>query len=167
MVKLRYKLLSSLAESPYLATAGSACMDVKACLEEGSELDYYSNTYQHVQKRKVEGGMFRFDRGDRVMIPTGLALMIPDSHCVRVYNRSGNAIKKGFQLCNSVGIIDSDYRDELMILLYNSGLENFISHGDRIAQLELSPVIYPNLVEVDAISESGTERSGGFGSTGS
>lgn len=166
MVNLSYKLLSSLAEAPYLATTGSACMDVKACLVEGSELTFYSNTYHNPQKRKVDGGMIRFEKGDRIMVPTGLALMIPDTHCVRVYNRSGNAIKKGFQLCNSVGIIDSDYRDEVMILLYNSGINTFINHGDRIAQLELSRVECPNLVEVNELSEAGTERKGGFGSTG-
>jgi len=166
MVNLSYKLLNSFAEAPYLATSGSACMDVKACLVEGSKLTYYSNTYHNPQIRKVEGGMVRFERGDRIMVTTGLVLMIPDSHCVRVYNRSGNAIKRGFQLCNSVGIIDSDYRDEVKILLYNTGIDTFINHGDRIAQLELSPVIYPRLVEVDDISEAGTERSGGFGSTG-
>ena len=167
MIELNYKLISGVAEAPYLATSGSACMDVKACLEEGAEVSYYSNTYHHPLNRKVEGGMIRFERGDRVMIPTGLVLMIPESYCVRVYNRSGNAIKRGFQLCNSVGIIDSDYRDEVKVLLYNTGIDTFLHHGDRIAQLELSPVITPNLVEVNEISEAGTERVGGFGSTGS
>jgi dUTP pyrophosphatase len=166
MVDLSYKLLSGLAEAPYLATSGSACMDVKACLADGAEVKYYSNTYHQAQTRNVEGGIVRFEKGDRIMVPTGLVLMIPENYCVRVYNRSGNAIKKGFQLCNSVGIIDSDYRNEVMILLYNSGLDTFINHGDRIAQLELSPVIYPSLIEVDAVLEAGTERSGGFGSTG-
>lgn len=166
MVNLSYKLLNGFAEAPYLATSGSACMDVKACMLEGSEITFYSNTYHDAQVRKVEGGMVRFERGDRMMIPTGLVLMIPESYCVRVYNRSGNAIKRGFQLCNSVGIIDSDYRDEVKVLLYNTGIDTFIGHGERIAQLELSRVEYPKLVEVDEISEAGTERSGGFGSTG-
>ena len=166
MVDLSYKLLSASASAPYLATSGSACMDVCAHLLETSEITYYSSTYHNPQSRKVEGGMVRFDKGDRMMVPTGLVLNIPEGHCVRVYPRSGNAIKRGFQLCNSVGIIDSDYRQEVMVLLYNSGLETFINHGERIAQLELVSVLQPNLVEVDEIMAAGTERSGGFGSTG-
>ena len=67
-------------------------------------------------------------------------------------------IKRGFQLCNSVGIIDSDYRDEVKVLLYNTGIDTFIHHGDRIAQLELDHCDYPNLVEVNEISEAGTEK---------
>lgn len=166
MVNLSYKLISPFAEAPYFATSGSACMDIKACLEEGKEITYYSNTYHNSQKRIVEGGMVRFEKGDRIMIPTGMILEIPVGYVGHVYPRSGNSIKRGFMLCNGVGVIDSDYRNELMILLYNSGLETFLHHGDRIAQFSLSSLVPVELVKVEKITKAGTERTGGMGSTG-
>ena len=166
MADLSYKLLSSHAKAPYLATSGSAAMDICSHLEEGREITYYSKTYHNPQKRKVDGGTVRFEQGDRMMIPTGLILEIPSGHVVHVYPRSGNSLKRGFMLCNGVGVIDSDYRDELMVLLYNSGVDSYMSNGERIAQIAMTNVLEVKLVEISEVSESGTARVGGFGSTG-
>ena len=142
-------------------------MDIKACLLDGREIKYYSNTYEKPLSKKVEGGMVRFETGERFMIPTGLILEIPFGYSVRIYNRSGNAFKYGYQLCNSVGVIDWDYRNELMVLLHNTSIDSWITHGERIAQMELVKVNPVELVELSEVSEAGTERVGGFGSTGS
>ena len=106
------------------------------------------------------------DSGSRYLVPTGLRLEIPYGHCVKVYPRSGIAIKKGITLVNATGIIDSDYRDELFILMINLGCHNYISHGDRVAQMELSEIEDFVIKEVKELTEAKTERRGGMGSTG-
>jgi len=103
--------------------------------------------------------------GDRSLIPTGLALEIPDGFEIQVRPRSGLAIKSGITLVNSPGTIDSDYRGELKIIVINLGDTPFeIKNGDRIAQLILAPVIQADFLEVGSLSS--TDRgAGGFGST--
>jgi dUTP pyrophosphatase len=103
--------------------------------------------------------------GERVLIPTGLALEIPEGFEIQVRPRSGLAIKNGLSLVNSPGTIDCDYRGELKIIVINLGQENFtVSRGDRIAQLVLSPVIQAQFVESEKLTES-LRGDGGFGST--
>ena len=102
------------------------------------------------------------------LIPTGLALEIPDGYAGLVCARSGIASKRGLAPANKVGVIDSDYRGELIVSLHNhSELPATVSPGERIAQLLITPVLAPEFVFVEEGGISGTGRgSGGFGSTG-
>ncbi|MEX0338572.1 MAG: dUTP diphosphatase [Arenibacterium sp.] len=104
--------------------------------------------------------------GERVLVPTGLRLEIPAGFEVQIRPRSGLALKHGITLPNSPGTIDSDYRGPLGIIAMNAGTESFtISHGDRIAQMVVAPVVRARFEQVTDLGE--TERGGqGFGSTG-
>ncbi|EHN12007.1 Deoxyuridine 5'-triphosphate nucleotidohydrolase [Patulibacter medicamentivorans] len=105
--------------------------------------------------------------GDRAMVPTGLAVAIPEGHVGLVVPRSGLAARHGISLVNAPGTIDAGYRGELRVLLLNSDREQpFIaSSGERIAQLLVLPVALPVAVEVDELGET-ARGDGGFGSTG-
>ena len=130
---------------PYYATPGSAAMDLHACLEEAVTIPA---------------------RG-RTVIPTGIAIALPSPDYVAlVFARSGLGIKHGVAPSNCVGVIDSDYRGEVMVGLQNSGDSDFtIQPGDRIAQLMVVPVVQAQIRMVDQLDE--TQRgAGGFGSTG-
>ncbi len=104
--------------------------------------------------------------GESVFIPTGLAMELPRGYAGLIYARSGLACKRGLAPANKVGVVDSDYRGEFMIVLHNHGsVAQTVEHGERIAQLVITPVFTPGFTEVDELSD--TERSGGgFGSTG-
>lgn len=104
--------------------------------------------------------------GNSAFVPTGLAMEIPRGYAGLIYARSGLACKKGLAPANKVGVVDSDYRGEFMVVLYNHGSEaQVVKHGDRIAQLVITPVLTPAFVEVEELTD--TQRSaGGFGSTG-
>ena len=130
---------------PYYATPGSAAMDLHACLDEAVTIP----------------------AGERRVIPTGLAIALPSADYVAlVFARSGLGIKHGVAPANCVGVIDSDYRGELLVGLQNSGGSEFtIRPGDRIAQLMVVPVVQPRLRLVDELDETG-RGAGGFGSTG-
>ena len=130
---------------PYYATPGSAAMDLHACLD----------------------GAVTIPAGERRVIPTGLAIALPSADYVAlVFARSGLGIKHGVAPANCVGVIDSDYRGEILVGLQNSGGSDFtIQPGDRIAQLMVVPVVQPRLRLVDELDETG-RGAGGFGSTG-
>ena len=104
--------------------------------------------------------------GQTVLIHTGLAIEIPEGYGGFVFARSGLATKKGLAPANKVGVIDSDYRGELMIPLHNgSGVAAVIEHGDRVAQLVFLPCPQADFTTVDVLSDS-IRSDGGFGSTG-
>lgn len=131
--------------APFYATPGSAAMDLHACVDETVTIP----------------------AGGRAVIPTGLAIALPSADFVAlVFARSGLGIKHGVAPANCVGVIDSDYRGEVMVGLQNSGKEDYtVSPGDRIAQLMITPVVQAQVRLVDELDE--TERgAGGFGSTG-
>lgn len=129
---------------PTYGTAEAAGADLYACLEEDVVIA----------------------PGQSAFIPTGLAMEIPKGYAGLIYARSGLACKHGLAPANKVGVVDSDYRGEFMIVLHNHGLSpQTISHGERIAQLVITPVLTPPFVQVDELTD--TERAtGGFGSTG-
>ncbi len=104
--------------------------------------------------------------GLTVFIPTGLAMEIPIGCAGLIYARSGLSCKKGLAPANKVGVVDSDYRGEIMVALHNHGTEEqTVSPGDRIAQLVITPVLTPDFFEADDLTD--TVRAGdGFGSTG-
>ena len=130
---------------PFYATPGSAAMDLHACVGEAVTIP----------------------AGGRSVIPTGLAIALPSPDYVAlVYARSGLGIKHGVAPANCVGVIDSDYRGEIMVGLQNSGESDFtVQPGDRIAQLMIAPVVRANLQMVDELDET-ARGAGGFGSTG-
>ena len=130
---------------PYYATPGSAAMDLHACVDAPVTIPA---------------------RG-RAVIPTGIAIALPSPDYVAlVFARSGLGIKHGIAPANCVGVIDSDYRGEILVGLQNSGDADFtVQPGDRIAQLMVVPVIQARIQMVDELDE--TQRgAGGFGSTG-
>ncbi len=104
--------------------------------------------------------------GSFELVPTNLSVEIPEGYEIEVRPRSGLAAKFGIGVLNSPGTIDSDYRGEVKIILFNFGKENFkISRGDRIAQMVLSKVYFAELVETENLQES-KRGTGGFGHTG-
>lgn len=104
--------------------------------------------------------------GQTVFIPTGLAMALPKGYVGLVYARSGLACKQDLAPANKVGVIDSDYRGEFMIALHNHGKETrTVHHGDRVAQLVITPVLRPLYREEDSLDET-ARGTGSFGSTG-
>lgn len=99
-------------------------------------------------------------------IPTGLAMEIPRGYAGLIYARSGIACKRDLAPANKVGVIDSDYRGELIVALHNHGLSTqVVSPGERIAQLVVTPVLMPTFEECENLNDT-TRGDGGFGSTG-
>lgn len=148
-MKLGVKRIHPGARMPTYATSGAACFDLYAVSDIPHEL------YQ----------------GTSVVIPTGLIFDIPEGYVLMVYSRSGHGFKHDVRLANAVGIIDSDYRGELMVKLTRdespgSWLNQFhVNQGDRIAQAMLMPVEQVQLEQVDEV-EATVRGMGGFGSTG-
>lgn len=105
--------------------------------------------------------------GETYLVKTGLAMEVPVGYAGMIFARSGLATKKGLAPANKVGVVDSDYRGEVMVALHNHSNENrTISHGERIAQMVIMPFYKAEFLEVEELSN--TDRgSGGFGSTGS
>lgn len=141
---LRMKKVREQAQLPQRQTEGSAGYDLCACLEEGVTLQ----------------------PGEGFSFPTGFAAEIPQGLVGLIFCRSGLGVKHGVSLPNCVGVIDSDYRGELIVPLKNFGDEAYtIQPGERVAQLVLMPVCLLPVVEVEELSQ--TQRgAGGFGSTG-
>lgn len=104
--------------------------------------------------------------GETAWIPTGLALEVPEGCAGLVYARSSLGVKRGLAPANKVGVIDSDYRGEIRVVLLNHGKETqTVEHGERVAQFLITPVLTPAYEEVAELSD--TQRgTGGFGSTG-
>ena len=106
------------------------------------------------------------EAGQTVLVHTGLAMEIPEGYGGFIYARSGLATKRGLAPANKVGVIDADYRGEIMVALYNQSSEpQTVECGERIAQLVVAPFLQATLEECDELSD--TQRgTGGFGSTG-
>lgn len=108
----------------------------------------------------------RLEAGERAVIPTGIAIAIPDGFAGLVTPRSGLAARNGISVVNGPGLVDSGYRGEIKVVLVNLSNEPFeVERGDRIAQFVVIPVVFQELVPVEELPES-TRGSGGFGSTG-
>jgi dUTP pyrophosphatase len=128
---------------PSYATEGAAGLDLRAAL----------------------AGRLVLGPGERALVPTGLRFAVPAGYEAQVRPRSGLALRHGIVLPNSPGTIDSDYRGEVQVILWNAGPEPFaIERGDRIAQLVIAPVAHVELEE-SALDET-PRGAGGFGSTG-
>ena len=144
MEAIRVKKLKPSAIIPTYGSAEAAGADLYACLDEAVVIA----------------------PGQTVFVPTGIAMEVPKGCAGLIYARSGLACKRGLAPANKVGVIDSDYRGELMVALHNHGsIPQTIEPGDRIAQFLIMPVITAQFIEVESLDE--TERgAGGFGSTG-
>ncbi|MCQ2435877.1 MAG: dUTP diphosphatase [Clostridia bacterium] len=104
--------------------------------------------------------------GQTVLIHTGIAVEIPDGYAGFIYARSGMATKRGLAPANKVGVIDSDYRGEIMVAMYNQSSENrTVMAGERVAQMVIAPYIKAEFDECETLDET-LRGSGGFGSTG-
>ncbi len=143
-MSIRVKILREGAALPAYGSAEAAGADLRACLEKDLTIA----------------------PGETAFVPTGIALEVPVGCAGLIYARSGMACKRGLAPANKVGVIDSDYRGEILVALHNHGSEpQTISHGERIAQMIITPVLTPPYEIVDTLSS--TERGrGGFGSTG-
>ncbi len=144
-MELKVKKLREGAKLPYYATDGAAAGDLYALLESPVTLC----------------------PGERRLISTGISVALPDKNYVAVIcARSGLAFKRGLSLANGIGVIDSDYRGELMVAVINNDeKEQTIENGERIGQLMILPVMVPEITETDELSET-SRGAGGFGSTG-
>ena len=144
MVKILIKKLNSKVKIPSYKTDGSSGMDLMAFIDKPVT----------ILPQKSE------------LIPTGLSIAIPNNTEVQIRPRSGLAVKNNISVLNTPGTVDSDYRGELKVILYNHGNKEFIvNNEDRIAQMVLLPIIKANLEEVQALPET-IRGKGGFGSTG-
>ena len=104
--------------------------------------------------------------GKTVFIPTGLAMEVPKGYAGLIYARSSMGIKRGLAPANKVGVVDSDYRGEVMVALHNHGTEpQTVTQGERIAQLLVTPVLSPAFEECEDLTDT-IRGAGGFGSTG-
>ena len=165
-----YKV-SEHAELPDYATDGSACFDIKACFQNGDRLKSYNawNKEMPIYVKGVgqERHAFQLPPSVRVLVPTGLIFDIPEGHVMKMYIRSGTALKKGLTMVNGVGIIDSDYVEQSFMILENiSESLVTIAHGERIAQCLIEKTLRMEITETDVKPEQKTTRDGGFGSTG-
>ena len=104
--------------------------------------------------------------GKTVFVPTGIAMAVPSGYAGLIYARSSRGAKRGLAPANKVGVIDSDYRGEVMVALHNHGTEvQTVCHGERVAQLLVTAVLAPAFEEAEELDET-VRGAGGFGSTG-
>ena len=144
MVKVLIKKLDSAVQIPSYKTEGASGMDLMAFINEPIKLKPKSSC----------------------LVPTCLSVAFLDDYEIQIRPRSGLAAKKNISVLNTPGTIDSDYRGEIKIILFNHGDKEFIiNNKDRIAQMILTPVLKMSLEEVDSLPDS-VRGKGGFGSTG-
>ena len=144
MDAIRVKFLRPGASLPAYGTAQAAGADLYACLLEPVSIA----------------------PGETAFIPTGIALEVPKGCAGLIYARSGMACKRGLAPANKVGVVDSDYRGESVVALHNHGAQaQTVSHGDRIAQFLITPVVTAAYEMAQELSDT-ARNAGGFGSTG-
>ena len=144
MVKVLIKKLNSSVQLPSYKSKGASGMDLMACLEKPIDLE----------------------PGKSCLVSTGISVAIPEEYEIQIRPRSGLAAKNNISVLNTPGTIDSDYRGEIKVILYNHSNDNFlINNKDRIAQMILTPVIKINLEETENLPDT-VRGEGGFGSTG-
>ena len=144
MVKVLVKKLSTKVQLPSYKTKGSSGMDLNAFID--NPIKILPNT--------------------SALIPTGLSIAIPENLEIQIRPRSGLAAKSNISVLNTPGTIDSDYRGELKVILFNHGNKDFtVQNNDRIAQMILMPILKIDFEEVDELPNT-IRGAGGFGSTG-
>ena len=144
MVKVLVKKLNSKVKLPSYKTEGSSGMDLIAFVDKPIEIK----------------------PNNSALIPTGLSIAIPEDFEVQIRPRSGLAAKSNISVLNTPGTIDSDYRGELKVILFNHGNKNFVvKNNERIAQMVLTPILKVDFEEVESLPDT-VRGAGGFGSTG-
>ena len=144
MVKVLLKKLDSSVELPSYKTDGASGMDLMAFIKEPINLKPYTSC----------------------LVPTGISVAFSDGFEIQIRPRSGLAAKNSISVLNTPGTIDSDYRGEIKVILFNHGSNDFlINNKDRIAQMVLTPVVKMDLEETDDLPNT-VRGEGGFGSTG-
>ena len=144
MEPIPVKILREGAILPTYGSAEAAGADLYACLEASVTIE----------------------PGQTAFIPTGIAMAVPRGCAGLIYARSGLACKRGLAPANKVGVIDSDYRGEIMVALYNHGTQpQTVDHGERVAQMVITPVLTPVYEVADSLTDT-ARNAGGFGSTG-
>ena len=144
METVRVKLLREGAKLPTYGSAEAAGADLYACLE----------------------GPVTIEPGQSVFIPTGIALEVPKGCAGLIYARSSMGVKRGLAPANKVGVIDSDYRGEICVVLLNHGNQpQTVEPGERVAQFVITPVLQPAFEVAERLSDT-VRNTGGFGSTG-
>ena len=144
MAKVLIKRLDPAVELPVYKTSGASGMDLMAFIKEPINLK----------------------PGSSCLVPTGLSVAFSEDYEIQIRPRSGLAAKNNITVLNTPGTIDSDYRGEIKVIIYNHGKENFIiNNKDRIAQMILTPVIKMELEEINDLPKT-VRGKGGFGSTG-
>lgn len=162
MANLYVEKLHDNAHLPHQMTNDAAAMDVYAFTTNKiiKVYDELNDGYNTTSTLTIEPGM-------RAIVPTGLKVCCDLGYCIKIYPRSSYATKLGLSLANCVGVIDADYRDELMVAIINHSNEpHIISHGDRIAQIMVERVEPVELIQCQ-LPPTNSNRNGGFGSTGS
>lgn len=144
MSEIRVKKLREGATLPTYGTPYAAGADLYACIEV----------------------KITIAPGETVFVPTGIAMEVPE-HCAGlIYARSGLACKRGLAPANKVGVVDSDYRGEIIVALHNHGDQpQTVANGERIAQMVITPVLTPAYVEAEELTDT-VRANQGFGSTG-
>mgnify|MGYP001196579067 CR=1 FL=1 len=144
MIKVLIKKLKPTAQLPSYKTTGASGMDLMACIDNPINLE----------------------SGKSCLVPTGISVAFPEKYEIQIRPRSGLAAKNNISVLNTPGTIDSDYRGELKIILFNHSNKNFIINNyDRVAQMILAPIIKMELQEVKELPKS-IRGEAGFGSTG-
>ena len=144
MDKINIKILREGAKLPTYGSVEAAGADLYACLD----------------------APVTVEPGKTVFVPTGFAMEVPKGCAGLIYARSGLACKRGLAPANKVGVIDSDYRGEVIVAIHNhSDIAQTVESGERIAQLVITPVFTPGFCQVDELDDT-TRGAGGFGSTG-
>ena len=144
MEQIAIKILKEGAKVPTYGSAEAAGADLYACLSEAVTIG----------------------PGETAFIPTGIAMEVPRGCAGLIYARSGMACKRGLAPANKVGVVDSDYRGEIMVALHNHGnLPQTVENGERVAQFVITPVLTPDYEAVEELTDT-ARNQGGFGSTG-
>ena len=144
MNSVRVKILKTGAKLPTYGSAQAAGADLYACLENALTIA----------------------PGETAFVPTGIALEVPAECAGLIYARSGMACKRGLAPANKVGVVDSDYRGEILVALHNHGKNpQTVENGERVAQFVITPVLTPFYEAVEELSDTLRDQ-GGFGSTG-
>jgi dUTP pyrophosphatase len=158
------------ATIPEFATEGSAGFDIRACFSVETRIKTFNPHNKQIDipvKQSNNGFSFQLQPQFRTLIPTGLIFSVPSNHVLKMYPRSGMSVKFGINLANCVGVVDSDYVEEVFIPVFNMcDTPVTIYHGDRLAQGILEKTHVYTLEETKKRPSKKTEREGGFGSTG-
>jgi len=167
-VKLGIHRIDNNVPLPAVMTKGSACFDIAYSPQGKSYINVMTPNNVRMNRPLTAGtGQCFVMPGERGLIPTGYKLDIPEGYSMRMHIRSGLAINQGAMLVNGEAVIDSDYVDELFLLIYNSSnVKMTFTPGDRICQGELVETIPVEFEDLSAAPTQKGTRTGGMGSTG-